>query len=481
MTRSDDERHDGWARLRFAVVGPLLSAPPGKGELRAEIEKLAAKTWLHPMTDQPVRFGVSTIERWYYAARNERQDPVRALRRRVREDAGRARGISARLAQTLRAQYEAHKTWSVQLHVDNLRVLVAQDTTLGPMPSYSTVRRWMKSQGLFRRKRVKRRDTPGAARAEERLESREVRSYENPFVSGLWHTDFHVCSRKVLTPAGRWITPHAFAAVDDHARLACHVQWYATESSETLAHGLSQAFQKRGLPRALMTDRGSAMLAAEIREGLHRLSVAHCPTLEYSPYQNAKQESLWGPTEGRLLAMLEGVRDLTLTVLNEATQAWFELEYNRKPHREIGVAPLARFLADPSQARSCPSSDDLRRAFRLRTTRSQRRSDGTVSVESVRFEVPNRFRHLERVTLRYARWDLTSIDLVDPRTDDVLAALYPLDKAANADGRRRALVPIGDPAPPPASGIAPLLKQLLADYAATGLPPAYIPLAEKKP
>ena len=230
-----------------------------------------------------------------------------------------------------------------------------------------------------------------------------------------------------------------------------------------------------------MTDRGSAMLAAEIREGLHRLSVAHCPTLEYSPYQNAKQESLWGPTEGRLLAMLEGVRDLTLTVLNEATQAWFELEYNRKPHREIGVAPLARFLADPSQARSCPSSDDLRRAFRLRTTRVQRRSDGTVSVEGVRFEVPNRFRHLERVTLRYARWDLTSIDLVDPRTDDGLAALYPLDKAANADGRRRALLPIGDPAPPPASGIAPLLKKLLAEYAATGLPPAYIPLSENRP
>jgi len=27
----------------------------------------------------------------------------------------------------------------------------------------------------------------------------------------------------------------------------------------------------------------------------------------------------------------------------------------------------------------------------------------------------------------------------------------------------------------PSSGIAPLLRQLLADYAATGLPPAYLP------
>jgi transposase InsO family protein len=481
MIRPDDERHDGWARLRFAVVGSLLSAPPARGELGAELENLVAKTWRHPRTDEPVRFGRSTIERWYYAAKNERQDPVRALRRRVREDAGRARGMSARLGQALRAQYAAHKTWSVQLHVDNLRVLVAQDSTLGPMPSYSTVRRWMKSQALFRQKRVKRRDTPGAARAEERLETREIRSYENPFVSGLWHTDFHVCSRKVLTREGRWITPHAFASIDDRSRLACHVQWYPTESSETLAHGLSQAFQKRGLPRALMTDRGSAMLAAEIREGLHRLGVTHVTTLEYSPHQNAKQESFWGPIEGRVLSMLEGVPDLTIDLLNEATQAWTELEYNPQLHREIGVAPIAQFLAGPSLARECPGSEVLRRAFRLRTTRRQRRSDGTVAVEGVRFEVPSRFRHVERATLRYARWDLTSIDLVDPRTDDLLAVLYPLDKARNADGRRRVLEPIGESAPPPASGIAPLLKNLMAEYAATGLPPAYIPLPEKQP
>jgi transposase InsO family protein len=482
MTRSDDERHDGWARLRFAVVGSLLSAPPEKGELRAELEKLAAKTWRHPMTDQPMRFGLSTIERWYYAAKNERQDPVGALRRHVREDAGLARGMPPKLVPALRAQYEAHKTWSVRLHVDNLRVQVAQDPTLGTMPSYSTVRRWMKSQGLFRQKRLrKRRDTAGAARADARLDSREVRSYENAFVSGLWHTDFHVCSRKVLTRGGRWITPHAFAALDDHSRLGCHVQWYGTESSETLAHGLSQAFQKRGLPRALMTDRGSAMLAAEIQEGLHRLSVTHCPTLEYSPYQNAKQEVYWGPLETRVLAMLEGVQDLTLDLLNEATLAWLELEYNPHVHREIGVAPLSRFLAGPSLARDCPGSEALRRAFRLRTTRAQRKSDGTVAVEAVRYEVPSRFRHLERVTLRYARWDLSSIDLVDPRTDEVLAALFPLDKAKNADGRRRVLEPIGEPAPPPATGIAPLLKKLMADYAATGLPPAYIPLPENCP
>ena len=66
------------------------------------------------------------------------------------------------------------------------------------------------------------------------------------------------------------------------------------------------------------------MLADEIVEGLNRLSVLHKTTRPYSPYMNAKIEILWAQVEGGLLAMLEGVSDLTLDFLNQATQAWVE-------------------------------------------------------------------------------------------------------------------------------------------------------------
>jgi len=61
----------------------------------------------------------------------------------------------------------------------------------------------------------------------------------------------------------------------------------------------------------------------------------------------------------------------------------------------------------------------------------------------------------------------------------LLATIYPLNKLKNAEGRRRRLDPVGPAAPPP-SGLAPLLKKLLADYAASGLPPAYIPKEEDR-
>jgi putative transposase len=477
MAERSPSIHERWALFRFGVVSRLLMAPPGRGELRAEIQKLSEYTWEHPITGEPVQFATSTIERWYYQARGARIDPVTVLRKKVRKDKGSRPSMGHRLRIVLRTQYNLHSRWSYQLHYDNLRVLVEADPQLGPLPSYATVRRFMKASGLIKRRRVTARDTEGARRAERRLQQREVRSFEAEHPHALWHLDSHHCSRKLLTLSGTWKRPLLLGILDDHSRLLCHAQWYWAESAENLVHGLCQAFAKRQLPRSLMTDNGSAMVAAETTSGLARLGIRHQTTLPHSPYQNGKNETWFASVEGRLVAMLEGCRDLTLAQLNEATQAWGELEYNRKVHSEIGCTPLERALSGSGVGRPCPETEQLRLAFMLEELRTQRRSDGTISIESQRFEIPARYRHLERVAVRYARWDLTPVYLVDDHTGTVLDRLFPLDRTANADGRRRAIEPIEPtvPSEPPPSGLAPLLEKLLADYRATGLPPAYLP------
>jgi hypothetical protein len=69
--------------------------------------------------------------------------------------------------------------------------------------------------------------------------------------------------------------------------------------------------------------------------------------------------------------------------------------------------------------------------------------------------------------------------LVDPDTDAPLAKLFPQDKTKNASGKRRiiqpekTMTPIVTDKPLPA-----LLRKWMADYAATGLPPAYLPKEE---
>jgi len=100
--------HERWARFRFGVIGPLLSAPPTvRGELKSEIERLAAKTWTNPVSGEAATFGASTIERWYYRARGA-ADPVGTLRKKVRKDRGRHRSLSETAKRAIHVQHRDH-------------------------------------------------------------------------------------------------------------------------------------------------------------------------------------------------------------------------------------------------------------------------------------------------------------------------------------------------------------------------------------
>ncbi|HTQ06540.1 MAG TPA: IS481 family transposase [Polyangiaceae bacterium] len=463
-----------WARLRYSIISQLLESPPEPGELAGRIAELAARRWRHPTSGEMLRLSAKTIERMYYAARNA-ADPIGALERKVPKHAGTHPAISPAVAAALAKQHKEHPRWSYQLHHDNLVALAKEDASIGAAPGYATVRRHMQDTGLLRQRHRRRGKREG-----EPIAPRETRSYEVGHVHALWHSDFHEARRSVVTASGERRNPVLFGCLDDRSRLCCHAQWYLEENTENFIHGLIQGILKRGVPRALLTDGGGAMDAAESREGLERLGIHHYVTLPYSPEQNGKQENFWAHVEGRLMAMLEGEPELSLELLNTATQAWVEQEYHRKVHTEIGETPLARLLSGPHVGRPSPEAAALRRAFRMEVTRKQRLSDGTVTVEGVRFEVPSAYGALVRLRLRVARWDLSSVELVDPRKGTYLATLYPIDKTKNADRMRRVTAPSEPGAPPPAPpGIAPLLRELMAEYAATGLPPGYLTKREE--
>ncbi len=75
------------------------------------------------------------------------------------------------MIQTLTIQYREHPGWAAQLHYDNLQAALQGHDVM--LPSYPTIRRYLKAHGLFRQARPKR-ATAGAIAARDRLERLEV-------------------------------------------------------------------------------------------------------------------------------------------------------------------------------------------------------------------------------------------------------------------------------------------------------------------
>ena len=294
MSDEDDPLHrDRWARLRFAIIGGLLAAPPAPGDLQAALNELAGRTWRHPLTGLDVRFGASTIQRWYYACR-QATDPVAVLRNQVRRDIGSFPSVCPEAAEALRTLYDQHSSWTATLLRDNLQVVLGTADPPVPCPSYPSVRRYLKAHGLIRKRRP-RHGIEQILAASTPPSEREIRSYEVPYVLQLLHLDFHDGSRKVLTRCAEWITPQLVAFIDDHSRFMAHAQWYANEGTEQLVHGFCQALSKVGLPRSLMNDRGSAMMSGEFTAGLAALGITHVPTRPRSPHVYVLEQFMFSP------------------------------------------------------------------------------------------------------------------------------------------------------------------------------------------
>lgn len=133
MSQKSNGRLTTWPQLRFSIVGGLLARPPEKGKLGQELERLASRCYRHPTKGTLVKFGVSTIERWYYQALRS-TDPIEALGRKIRSDTGQTKAMSPQLLNILRQQHENYPNWSYQLHTDNLVALVEERPELASIP-----------------------------------------------------------------------------------------------------------------------------------------------------------------------------------------------------------------------------------------------------------------------------------------------------------------------------------------------------------
>ena len=177
------------------------------------------------------------------------------------------------------------------------------------------------------------------------------------------------------------------------------------------------------------------------------------------------------------MSMLHNVRNLTLAELNTLTQIWVEQDYHRSVHSELKATPLHVFMNHKSVLRDPPSQDELKKAFRISITRKQRMTDHTLTIDGVRYQVPQAYWGQVDIRVAYARWDLSSVDILNDETGRPIATMRPVDKLRNATLPRQAIAAMRDNIE---IVLPPLLREQYIKSKTAGEKSLYIPKDENQ-
>jgi putative transposase len=143
-----------------------------------------------------------------------------------------------------------------------------------------------------------------------------------------------------------------------------------------------KALVKRGLPRKLYVDNGSAYRSHKLEFTCASLSIALIHARPYKPQGKGKIERFFRSIRGEFLPVAETA---SLESLNASFDRWLEEIYHQRKHSGTGMTPFNRFTRKLSCIRQAPR--DLKNHFRKAVYRSVAK-DRTVTLDGRLFEAP---------------------------------------------------------------------------------------------
>jgi transposase InsO family protein len=369
MNIKPKDRAEAVALFRSEIIGALCRRELDRGELHSALRDLSGQRFRPPGHPLARRYGVSTLERWYYAYK---RGGLEALRPGRRSDAGRARALTDAQRELLLEIRREHPTASVPLI---LRTLV-EDGRLEPgAVSAATVRRLFVDHGLDR---VALRDGGGR-------KTRLRWQAEHPMA--LWHGD--VCHGPALKIGEQSVPLRIHAMLDDASRFIVAIEAHSTEREVDMLGLLCRALRRHGAPDALYLDNGSTYRGEALRLACERLGITLLHAQPGDAPARGKMERFWRTLREQCLDPLGPLA--SLEQVDDRLRSFVDA-YHRSAHAGlIGRSPGAVFSErDPSRDDDHLTEEKLRDALTVREKRRVRR-DTTVSVDGTDWELDQGF------------------------------------------------------------------------------------------
>ena len=369
------------ALFRYGLIADCVQLPKGKGN--GISSALAAKAKLHyaiPGTRR-TQVAVETMRDWLAAYRRGGFD---ALKPKKRADAGSARKLPQEVVDRLVAFKDEHYGFTVPMVISAVQAELKLDAQMS-LP-LSTVHRILSRAGVMQKRRV----DPTS------LDHRRF-CYEQ--AGELWMSDV-MHGPSVFVDGRKKHKTYLIALIDDATRIVPYAAFALSERTEALLTVLEQAVRRRGVPKRLFVDNGSAFRSAHLSLVCAKLGVTLIHARPYAPQGKGKMERWFRTCRLQLLPTLSAADLSSLDALNRRLWSYVEGEYHQAPHKGLdGKTPFDAWAMASSEVRVPGPELDLRELFLFEEKRKVAK-DRTVSLHGLVYEV-DALLVGESVTLRF--------------------------------------------------------------------------------
>jgi putative transposase len=201
---------------------------------------------------------------------------------------------------------------------------------------------------------------------------------------------------------------YLLAFIDDFSRALPGHRWTAAEDTVRLEAALRSGLACRGVPRAILVDRGSAFVNSQFLRACASLGIRLVHASPRAAATKGKIERFFRTVRAQFLVEVDARGGVdSLAELNELFTAWVEVVYHRAVHSETKVTPLERFSA--AGPPPLPSPEVLHEAFLWSEQRTVTKT-ATVALHGNSFEVDAALVG-RKAELVFDPFDLTDIEV----------------------------------------------------------------------
>jgi transposase InsO family protein len=369
------------AIFRYSVIHEFVGGIKLEyGEKQNLLKEKCARKWVIPFSEK-TSISESTILHWIKRYEDGGRK-LESLYPKGRSDMGRQRSLAREICLELIQMRQEFPDETVPFIIKTMkdRGIVQQNASV----SLSSIYRFFHQNNFMRKCPM----------------NQDSRKYEAQMPNDIWQSDVMHGPRLLID--GKNQKTYLIAFIDDHSRLIVHGCFYTSESTTAFITAFEQALLKRGLPRKLYVDNGSAYKSRLLMYATASLGIALIHAKPAQPQGKGKIERVFKTIRSQFLP---GFTGKTLTDINQAFGKWLE-EYHARKHSSTGQSPISRFVDNIECIRSAPQN--LRDHFR-KVARRRVNKDRSVLLDRIMYEAPVQLMG-KQVELLYHEDDRESVE-----------------------------------------------------------------------